>query len=300
MPVARVILNPYAGRWSSRQRWPAAEAALRAAGLAYDVAATERPGQAQELARQAALDGCSPIVVAGGDGTVGEVVNGLAQAAGSGAPLGPIGIIAAGTANDIVDTVGIPRDLRAAAQTIARGQSRPMDLGEVNGRLFVNNSAIGLEPYVTLIQQRYRRVQGPLRYMLAALRGIADCPRWTMRLEWDGGQCEGPTTLVAIGNGPRSGGLFYMAPHASPFDGRLALVYGYRATRLQMLGTLPRTMRPGKGSYVEIDGIHETQMSWLRVRIDRPAPAHADGEVFAPAIQELEYKVWPGRLQILV
>jgi diacylglycerol kinase (ATP) len=297
---AKVILNPYSGRYAGRKRWPAAQAALDAAGLAYELALTERPGHAEELAFEAALAGRSPIVVAGGDGTVGEVVNGLARARGAGEALGPLGILPVGTANDIADTVDIPRDLLAAAQAIARGRARAMDLGEVNGRLFANNSAIGLEPYVGLIQQRFKRVQGPLRYLLAALRGIADCPRWSMRMEWDGGRYDGPVSLVAIGNGPRSGGIFYMAPGADPFDGRLAFVFGYRPTRLSLLRALPRTMRPAKGSYVELNGITATEMTWLRVEIDRPAPAHADGEIFAPEARHLEYRTWPGRLQILV
>jgi diacylglycerol kinase (ATP) len=298
--TARVILNPYSGRWNGRQRWPAAAAALQAAGFAYELSVTERAGHARELARQAALAGCSPIIVAGGDGTVGEAVNGLAQAAGdAGQLLGPIGILPVGTANDIADTIGIPRDMPAAAQVLIEGRTRLMDLGQVNDRLFVNNSAIGLEPFVTLIQQRYRRIHGPPRYLLAALRGIMACPRWNMRLEWEGGAYAGPITLVAIGNGPRSGGLFYMAPHADPFDGRLTCVYGFRSSRLQLLSLLPRTMKPGAGSYVELDGIHEISTAWLRVRVEQPAPAHADGEVFAPVIQELEYRILPKRLQVI-
>jgi diacylglycerol kinase (ATP) len=299
--IARIILNPYSGRYTGQRRWPEAQAALQAAGFAYELASTARPGHARELARDAALAGCSPIIAAGGDGTVSEVVNGLADAAGQDSgPLGPIGILPVGTANDIVDTLGIPRDLTAAAQVLAHGHTRLMDLGEVNDRLFVNNSAIGLEPFVTLIQQRIRRIQGPPRYLLAALRGIVARPRWNMRLEWDSGAYDGPVTLVAVGNGPRSGGLFYMAPHADPFDGRLTFVYGYRSSRLQLLRLLPRTLRPGAGSYVEMKGISEVQATWLRVRIDPPAPAHADGEVFAPEIRALEYRIWPARLQVLV
>jgi diacylglycerol kinase (ATP) len=297
--TAKIILNPYSGRYTGRERWPAAEMALHAAGFDYELACTERPGHARDLARDAALAGCSPIVAAGGDGTVGEVVNGLADA-GMGAPLGPIGILPVGTANDIVDTLGIPRDLVAAAQVLARGHTRSIDLGDVNGRLFVNNSAIGLEPFVTLIQQRIRRIHGPPRYLLAALRGIAARPRWNMRLEWDAGAYHGPVTLVAVGNGPRSGGLFYMAPHADMADGKLTFVYGFRSSRLQLLGLLPRTLRPAAGSFVEMKGINEVHATWLRVRIDTPAPAHADGEVFAPAIADLEYRIWPARLQVLV
>lgn len=298
--TALIILNPYSGRYTGRRRWPEAQAALDAAGFAYELARTERPGHARELARDAALAGYSPIIAAGGDGTVSEVVNGLADAAGTDLPLGPLGILPVGTANDIVDTLGIPRDLAAAARVLAHGNTRLMDLGEVNGRLFVNNSAIGLEPFVTLIQQRIRRIQGPPRYLLAALRGIIARPRWNMRLEWDHGSYAGPVTLVAVGNGPRSGGLFYMAPHADPFDGRLTFVYGFRSSRMQLLRLLPRTLRPGAGSYVELAGISEIHATWLRVQIDPLAPAHADGEVFAPTIGALEYRILPARLHVLV
>src|SRR3954454_8841636 len=115
---ARIILNPYSGRYTGRKRWPAAQAALDAHGFAYELSSTDQPGHARELARDAALAGCSPIIAAGGDGTVSEVVNGLADAAGKDAPLGPLGILPVGTANDLVDTLGIPRDLSAAAQVL--------------------------------------------------------------------------------------------------------------------------------------------------------------------------------------
>ena len=97
---ARVILNPYSGRWNGRQRWPAAQAALTAAGLVYEVSASEHPGHACELAAQAVRSGCSPIIVAGGDGTLSEVVNGLAQVGNDDHPLGPLGILPVGTANE--------------------------------------------------------------------------------------------------------------------------------------------------------------------------------------------------------
>src|SRR6266508_5347266 len=125
---AKVILNPYSGRYSGRSSWPEAQSALHSAGIAYELAQTERPGHAEELAFDAALAGCSPIVVAGGDGTIGEVINGLARAGGDGATIGPLGILPVGTANDIADTIGIPRNLPAAANIIARSEEHTSEL----------------------------------------------------------------------------------------------------------------------------------------------------------------------------
>lgn len=298
--TAKVILNPYSNRWNAQKRWPQAEAALRAAGVDFELAISESSGHIARLAEQAVRDGFSPLIAAGGDGTVGEVVNSLAHAAADGAPLIPIGILPLGTANDLAYALKIPFDLDEAVRIIAAGKISCMDLGKVNDIYFANNSALGLEPYVTLIQNEIGWVKGIMRYLIAAVRAILDKPAWSAHLEWDGGTFDGPISLVYIGNGPRSGGVFYMGPHANPFDGKLTIVFGYRSTRRGMFALLPKAMKPGAGSYVESKGMREFSASWLKVHLDHPSPAHTDGEVFSTAITDLEYHIFPGRIQILL
>jgi YegS/Rv2252/BmrU family lipid kinase len=300
--AAKVILNPYAGRWLAQQRRSEVEGALQAAGVEYDLVTTDGPGHGISLAEQAVREGFSPVISAGGDGSISEVVNGIArvaESAGSGS-LVPFGVIPLGSANDFVDNFGLPRDLISAVQVIAAGQTRLIDLGLVNGRYFDNNAAIGLEPYITLIQQRITRLRGVLRYLVATLMGIWQNPQWTMHLEWDGGEYSGPVTLVTVGNSPRTGGIFYTTPHADPYDARLTFVYGFMPTRLQILRLLPRTMKPAEGNYVEHPSIHEVHTTWLKVRSETPTPAHADGEIISPAIHELEYRICPARLPVLL
>jgi diacylglycerol kinase (ATP) len=296
--TAKVILNPYSNRWNAQKRWPEAESALRAAGVDFELAVSEGPGHIARLAEQAVMDGFSTLLAAGGDGTVGEIVNALAHAAADGAPLVPIGIMPLGTANDLAYALKIPFNLDEAARVIAVGKIGRMDLGKVNDLYFANNSALGLEPYVTIIQSRIGWIRGMARYLIAAMRAILDKPAWSAHLEWDGGTFEGPISLVYIGNGPRSGGVFYMGPHADPFDGKLTIVFGYRATRRGMFALLPRAMKPGAGSYVESEGMREFTASWLKVHFDNPSPAHTDGEVFSTAITDLEYRIFPGRIQV--
>jgi diacylglycerol kinase (ATP) len=297
--IAKVILNPYSNRWKAEKRWVEAADALRAAGVKFDLAVSDRPRQISELAEKAVRDGFSPIIAAGGDGTIGEVVNGLARAAKSpDEAFGPMGILPLGSANDLVLNLGMPLDLRQAAQVIAANHTRLMDLGQVNGLYFDNNSAVGLEPHITLIQQKISWLNGVPRYIVAALRGIMDNPHWNMKITWDDGEYEGPSLLVTVGNGARTGGLF-MSPHADPFDGKLTFVYGYRKTRGEILSIFPRTMKPGAGNYVEAEGIHEQNATWIKIHLESPAAAHVDGEIFSTAIQDLEYRILPGRLKIL-
>jgi diacylglycerol kinase (ATP) len=299
--TAKVILNPYSNRWKARDRWPEAEAALIAAGIDFTLSVSERPGHITDLAEQAVREGYSPIIAAGGDGTIGEAVNGLARAAKSDADLlGPFGILPLGTANDMVYNLSLPLDLKAAATIIKTGNTRCMDVGRVNDRFFANNSAAGLEPYVTTKQVRIKWISGILRYLVAAVWAIMERPRWVANIKWDDGEYNGPISLVTIGNGARSGGVFYMIPHADPFDGKLTFVYGYRPTRLAMLSTLPRAMKPDIGSYVEVDGIFEQNATWVKIHLENPSPAHTDGEIFSNAIQDLEYHIYPARLKILM
>jgi len=299
--TAKVILNPYSNRWKAKARWPEAEAALKGAGVDFELVISERPGHIIELAEQAARKGFSPIIAAGGDGTIGEVVNGLAHASTSDKDLlGPLGILPLGTANDLVYNLSLPTDLQAACQIIKAGNTRLMDIGKVNDRYFANNSASGLEPYVTTKQIRITWISGILRYLVAAVWAIMERPKWVADIKWDDGEYHGPVSLVTIGNGSRSGGVFYMIPHADPFDGKLTFVYGYRSTRRAMLATLPRAMKPDAGSYVEMDGIFEQKATWIKIHLETPSPAHTDGELFSDAIQDLDYCIYPGRLQILM
>jgi diacylglycerol kinase (ATP) len=299
--TAKIILNPYSNRWNAQRRWPEAEAALKAAGVDFELVVSEHPRHIIELAEQATRQGFSPIIAAGGDGTVGEVVNGLARAAKSDQTwLGPLGVLPLGSANDLVDNLGLPKDLAGAARVIAGGKTCKMDIGSVNGLYFANNSAIGLEPYITLTQQRITWIKGMLRYLVAAVRGIMDKPLWSGEIEWEGGRYKGALLLVTVGNGARTGGVFYMAPHADLFDGKLTFVYGLRRTRREMFAVLPKTMKKDKGSYVETVDIHEQNSTWIKIHVDSPTPAHIDGEIFSEAIQDLEYRIHPGRLQILM
>jgi diacylglycerol kinase family enzyme len=104
---------------------------------------------------------------------------------------------------------------------------------------------------------------------------------------------------VSIGNGRRTGG-FFMTPHADPFDGKLALAFGYRGTRLGLFQALPRAFNEDKGSYVEMEGMNEVQATRISIHLDTPSPAHTDGELLSEWIQDFEYEIFPQRLNVLV
>lgn len=297
----KVILNPYANRWNSQKRWMEADSALRAAGVEFDLSVSKYSKHIVDLAADAVSNGFSTIIVAGGDGSIGETINGAAREwDGTGAFPVAIGVMPLGTANDLVDNIGLPTDISEAAKVIANGKTRQIDLGKCNERYFINNSAAGLEPYVTVKQEGITWISGIPRYLIAAIMGIMDKPNWNAKIEWDDGSYDGPLTLVSVGNGKRTGGVFFMTPGADPFDGKLTFMRGYRETRLGMFQALPSAMKSGPGSLVELDGIHELNCTHLKIHLDHPSPAHTDGELFDSLITDFEYNIFPSAVPILV
>lgn len=295
----KVLHNPYSNRWNSLKRWPEADSALKAASVDFDLSVSEHADQLVDLAADAVKQGFTTIVAAGGDGTLGEIANGIAKGwDGKSEFPAVVGILPLGSANDLAFSLGLPTDLNDAAKIIAAGKTKTIDLGKCNGNYFVNNSAAGLEPYVTTKHERIHWIKGMARYLAAAVWAIMDKPEWTGNLKWDGGEYNGPLSLLSIGNGRRTGG-FFMTPHADLFDGKLTLAFGYRGTRLGLFAALPRAFKESVGSYVEMEGMHEVHFTRLSVHLDKPSPAHTDGEIFDTWVTDLEYQIFPRAVPIL-
>lgn len=292
----RVILNPRGGYLTGQAKLAALEQALQRTGLRYQLDSARSPAHAGELARQAAAEGYPVVVAAGGDGIINHILNGLMEAAGDG-EAGILGIVPLGTANDLADMLGLPRNLAAACRRIAAGRTRLIDVGQVNSRYFVNNSAVGMEPVVTLAQDRMRRVRGRLRYLLAALKSIATAQSWLMRLRWGNSQYEGPVTLVSVGNSRRTGGSFYMTPQAVVDDGLLDFVYAVGMSRWQMLRLLPLTLT---GKHIHHPLVVYLRATSLSLTFNPPTPIQADGEIIDPAGTEIFYRIIPHKLRVIV
>ena len=293
-----VIFNPAAHRGLAARQRPEIEAALAQAGLDATWYVSPAARQVRPLAARAVREAPTrPVLIAGGDGTIGEAINGIADALGRQAPWPPVGFFPVGSANDLVHNLGLPQDFSALARLAVQGHIRHMDLLEVNGVLFANNAAVGAEPYITMIEKRIRRVRGVARYGLAALKGLWDNPRWHMRLAWDDGRAEGPMSLVSVGNWPRTGGLFYPTPAADGFDGRLTFVYGEAMPAWALAWRLAKAMSPA-GRHVDMSGVYQIHATRLEIHCTPPAPLHADGEVQTAGGEHFVFQVHPARLPL--
>ncbi len=292
--IAKIIVNPYAGRWAGRAAIPRVERALRRLDLPFDLVTTGGPDHAISLARAAADAGYSPIVAVGGDGTISEVMNGLMQGA-SGGVAGPLGIIPTGSANDLASQLRVPTDIDAACARLVMGRERTIDVGRVNDRFFDNDVGVGFEPQVTLEARKIKRLRGVLIYLVAVVRALRHLRQPYMTVEWDGGRASHEMPMVSVGNGNVTGG-FHLTPDARLDDGALDIIFARRVSNWQLIGLLPRVLR---GTH-----IHHPLVTCVRARRGaihsaEPVWVGVDGEVIPRQIQDLTFEVLPGRLRVL-
>ena len=293
-----IVLNPYANRWKCGRQLNEIEKWMKPYNLDYCIHASKKKGHATQLAFDAVTSGQRTIIAAGGDGTLNEVVNGILQHNVDGQNTQcTIGVIPLGTANDLANQLHIPSNVQKAIEIISLGFTRSIDLGKVNGHYFINNSAIGLETEVTLANERMTTIQGPLRYLLAAILTILKCPSWQTKLVWNNSEYSGSLTLVSVGNSNRTGGMFYMTPNALIDDGKLDFIYAPALNRREMFSLLPQTL---KGSHISNRAIHEHRTSYLKIHCDPATTIQADGEIFSTATTDIAYSIVPNALQILV
>lgn len=290
----KVVLNPYAKRWTAKAKQAEVRAALDRQGLSYDLVATAGPQEGIQLAAEAAAGDYDAVVAAGGDGTINEVVNGVLQVAGD-KPTLPFGIIPIGTANDFSLMAGIPIDIEESVKVIAAGHTRQIDAGVVNGRFFINNSAVAMEPMVTLENIRMKRLSGEVRYLVALVKAIVKLKAWDMDIKWDGGGYQGPTYLLSVCNSPRTGG-FTMAPGARIDDGEFDLVFAPEVSKATVVNVLLGLLR---GTHVSHPAVMFQRTRQLTLTSTPGTPVHADGEVFTESATAVTYHILPGKVTLL-
>ncbi|MFT3768154.1 MAG: diacylglycerol kinase family protein [Minicystis sp.] len=294
-PRAAVVLN--AGSGSHDHARDDAARGIVEAFAASGIAAHLEHGHGSaigDLAARAARGDAPIVVAAGGDGTVSAVAAALV---GTGKILG---VLPRGTLNHFAKDLRIPIDLDAAVQVIAGGHTVAVDAGEVNGRIFINNSSIGLYPHIVRRRELGRRLgwgKWPA-FAWAALRVLSRYPFLTVRLALDSGEeIVRHTPIVLIGNNAYTFEGFEIGSRARLDGGTLGL-YTVRPTsrlgliRLAFLAILKRLHR---AEDFEERSVREV---WIETR---RAALHvaADGEVF-DLRPPLHYRSRPGALRVLV
>lgn len=270
---------------------------MEAAGVSVEVHESSGVGNLEVQAADLARQGARRLLVAGGDGSIHEAVNGI-MAAGNGSALG---VIPTGTGNDFAKAAQIPLDWEAATRLLAgriadNAPPRPVDVGRMNHRYFANGAGIGLDAKVTRIARSYRWPVGDLVYLAAIFRAMVDgIATPEISIQSDELQWQGPLTLASVSNGPWIGGMFYIAPMAINDDGVLELLIAGPVTRGRILQLLPKLMR---GEHMGEPDISHASVRRVSITASEAVPSHLDGEV-QPMEMNFELEILPGALNLL-
>jgi diacylglycerol kinase (ATP) len=286
---ARVILNPSSGRERAADEVEALNARLRQRYDTIEFALTAGDGDAERAARVAVRDGCGTVIVAGGDGTLNESLNGVA--AEGGLDRVTFGLLPLGTGNDFAAALGIPTEVDAAVDLLLRGDTVAVDVGQVNGRVFVNTSGGGFIAEVSVaVTPQLKTIAGRLAYLVGGAQTLFDFEpvRATVALEPGGERLGLGLYAFAVCNSRLIGGGRLIAPEAVIDDGLLDVCLIESMSALEFVALARKV---AGGDHIDDPRVRYVQASTVRIELDRRIRINTDGEVLEASV--CDYRVLP-------
>jgi YegS/Rv2252/BmrU family lipid kinase len=285
MSSTLVILNPAAHSERAQRKRAQVES------LAHDCAvySTTRTGEAELMARRGVEEGFEKIVAAGGDGTINEVVNGLAGTAAT------LGLLPIGTMNVFATELGLPvHDLEFCWSIVKGDTTRSVDLPKANHKFFVQLAGVGLDAQVVKeTSSQLKRNFGPLSYLISAAQIAARQPPRLFIQSEDASIDEG--SFVLVGNGRFYGGPFPFFKHAVIDDGLLDVIVFKRLGYLEIIKYLQDVIF---SSDIRVPEIEYFQTRRVRVESNQTVPVEVDGELVGNC--PVEFSLHERSLRVLV
>ena len=292
-----IIANPVSGRGRARRIGEQVADLLYTCGVNVDLMMSGAPGDCERMAREALARGARQVAACGGDGTVHEVVNGLANSDAI------LGIVPCGRGNDLARALGLSRDVKDVVNTLVHGVDRAIDLGKVGDRFFATVASLGFD---TAVAQRARsqrigfltralEVGGTVSYGLTVLRTLFGYRSPFVRLRGDFGVFEGRVLLAATANAPFYGSGIKIAPDAIVDDGMLDVCIVANVSRWTVLRMF---LSAYSGAHVGHSAVRVVRTRTLQIESDDSLWIFADGEPMCEVPAKIE--VVPGALKVKV
>jgi YegS/Rv2252/BmrU family lipid kinase len=267
-------------------------AALKGAGIAAELELIDG-GDCEVRSRAIAERGDPLLIVGGGDGTISAAASALIGTKTA------LGIVPLGTLNHFARDLGIPTDLDEAARLIASGKSRSVDVAEMNGRVFINNSAIGLYPLMVLDRDLQRRRLGRskrLAMVIASVRTLARFNHQRLTLTVNDEKERVDTPLLFVGNNDYRIDIGAPGQRANLDDGQLCVMVMRKKTRSGLIAATNRALlnRARDDDMERIDGVESLRVSSGRSHLN----LSLDGEVVR-ARPPLDYRIRKHALKVV-
>lgn len=272
MKRARIIYNPTSGRENFKKHLPDVLEKLEIAGYETSCHATTHEGDATTAAQIAVKRKFDLVIAVGGDGTINEVVNGLAEQ-----DYRPkLGIIPAGTTNDFARALQIPRDVLAATDIIVQGETIPIDIGRMNDKYFINIGGGGRITEITYeVPSKLKTMLGQLAYYLKGIEMLPSFNATEVSIEYDGKLFEGEVMLFLVGLTNSVGGFEKLAPNSSINDGLFSLLVLKKTNLADFVRVATLALR---GEHIHDPLVIYTQANRIKVHSNEKMQLNLDGE----------------------
>jgi YegS/Rv2252/BmrU family lipid kinase len=270
------IINPAAGKGRALEAIPYIKEYFAGKQESYEMKLTERPGHATDLAHKFATEGECRIYSVGGDGTVNEIVNGIA---GTNAILG---VIPAGSGNDFIRSIyeaGNISDIKDILIKTIEGVVRRIDLGRINDKLFINISSIGFDAEVVYNAIKFKKiplVSGSMAYILGIIYSVIRKKILRVNVEMDGKNYEKKLLLAAVGNGRFYGGGILAVPSAELDDGMFDVCLVSKVGRIKILRFFPKYI---KGRHGDMKEVSFAKAGNINITCNQEMCVNIDGEI---------------------
>jgi diacylglycerol kinase (ATP) len=286
---SRLILNPSSGTDKAPGFLPAINQSLRERFGVMEIVMTTGPRDGEAAAAQAARDGCDRVFVAGGDGTLNEVVNGLMKAGALGQI--PIGLLPLGTGNDFARMLNLSEHPEEAVASLYDAREVRVDVGTLNGRAFVNTSGGGFISEVTqALDDKLKSIAGKLAFLIAGGQAALDYEPVPVRVEVDDQPAFDATPhMFAVCNARQIGGGRLIAPHAEIDDGLLDVCLVDAMPLLEFVALLRKV---ADGSHLDDERVRYFRARSMTMTFETPVKVNTDGELLEAAV--CRYGVLPG------
>ena len=286
----KLIYNPAAGRGRARRHVREVEELLRARGARVDCEPSTSPEDLVRIAAESSRGGYDRVVIAGGDGTLNLAVREFDLAKGT------LALIPTGSGDDFAKVTGVPRDIRRAVDNVFDGRVAEYDVAHANGLRYMGVAGLGFDSEVAdYANHHVKFLRGSAVYLYAILRVLPKFTPRSVHMRTDDGTRDEEIMFAAIGNTRQYGGGIRITPAALPDDGLLDLCLVHRATRAQLLGTLPMAY---SGAHVKKPFVETGRGRTFHFESAQAMLVYADGEPLTRT--PVSFGVCPQKLKFVV
>ena len=284
-----LILNPMAGRGKGKKLGKDIISKVNQKLGKVEVFFTEYAGHAKHIAHQIKND-YSVLIVAGGDGTIHEVVNGMINGKAV------LSVIPIGSGNDFVRMLNLPRNIDEAIAVIQNGKKLWIDIGKIGDLYFPNGVGIGFDAWVVKESMKIKKLKGFILYLYAVMKTVFSFKNELVTIHVDGKTEQKDIFLIAVGNGKAMGGGFFINPGAEINDGKFDVCIIDALSKKEVFLHLPKAV---KGAHTHLPQVTTLQTDQLKICSDKGIAVHADGELLGVNLKEVNISILPNALEVI-